>query len=54
MLRKKPSPSRSAPTHKELEVLYARRKVLDSLIHSLEQYDRFRVKTIDFRGPKSA
>ena len=54
MLRKKPSPSRSAITQRELQTLYARREAIDTLIHSLQKYDRFRVKTIDLRKPKSA
>jgi len=54
MLRKKPSPSRSASPEKELKILYERRRAVDSLIRSLEQYDRFRVKTIDFQKEKSA
>jgi len=37
----------SSPTHdrtyrKELEYLYARRTAIDTLIESLEEYDRFR------------
>ena len=54
MLRKKPSPGRLANTQKELQFLYARREAIDSLIQSLQQYDRFRVRTIDIRKPKSA
>ena len=30
---------------KKLEYLYARRSTLDTLIQSLEQYDRFRAKS---------
>jgi hypothetical protein len=54
MLRKTPSPGRSAHTQEELQVLYARREAIDSLIQSLQKYDRFRVRTIDLRKPKSA
>jgi hypothetical protein len=35
---------------KALEYLYARRAAIDSLIQSLEQYDRFR--TLRFSEPK--
>jgi hypothetical protein len=40
---KKPPDSAPAPVYrKELEYLYARRSAIDSLIESLEDYDRFR------------
>jgi len=35
-----PPPAR--PYRKELEYLYARRSAIDTLIQSLEEYDRFR------------
>lgn len=54
MLRKKPSPGRLAHTQRELQILYARREAIDSLIRSLQQYDRHRVKAIDLRKPQSA
>lgn len=53
MLQKKPSPGRRHPD-KELQLLYERRRAVDTLIRSLEQYDRFRAKPIDFRRQKSA
>jgi hypothetical protein len=45
MFAKKEIPA-SSPVHayrKELKYLYARRLAIDSLIESLEEYDRFRV-----------
>jgi hypothetical protein len=39
---------------RELEFLYARRYAIDSLIESLETYDRYRAKDIDGRKRKSA
>lgn len=52
MLQKKPSPE--VPARRQLELLYARRKSIDSLIQSLEQYDRFRVKVCEFPKRKTA
>ncbi len=37
-----PVPSTVSPYRKELEYLYARRLAIDTLIESLEEYDRFR------------
>ena len=36
------SPSPARTYRKELEYLYARRTAIDTLIQSLEEYDRFR------------
>ena len=49
MLAKKTRTATSAPREfrKELEYLYARRATIDSLIESLEHYDRFRAKTVE-------
>jgi hypothetical protein len=45
MSAKKETPvSSSAPAYrKELEYLYARRHAIDTLIESLQEYDRYRV-----------
>jgi hypothetical protein len=47
MFAKKTRIAASAPKEfrKELEYLYARRTTVDSLIESLEHYDRFRSRT---------
>ena len=52
MLQKKPSPEVSP--RRQLELLYARRKSIDTLIESLERYDRFRVKVSEFPKRKTA
>jgi hypothetical protein len=39
---------------KELEYLYARRSAIDSLIQSLEEYDRFRARRLEVMKRKSA
>jgi hypothetical protein len=54
MLAKKTptSPARSA--RKELEYLYARRTAINTLIQSLEQYDRFRALQFAESKRKSA
>jgi len=46
MLAKKSSyqPTSSQPFRRELKYLYARRMAIDTLIHSLEEYDRFRAR----------
>lgn len=46
MLAKKSPPTElNDPKYrKKLEYLYARRSTIDTLIHSLEQYDRFQAK----------
>jgi len=44
-----------APAHrKQLELLYARRIAIDTLMRSLTDYDRFREKTLDLRKLKTA
>ena len=50
------SPPPPARTYrKELEYLYARRSAIDTLIQSLEEYDRFRaIRTENSRQRKSA
>jgi len=42
MLAKKIPTSPSRSPRKELEYLYARRTAIDTLIQSLQEYDRFR------------
>lgn len=56
MLDKKASPVLLNPLgpRKELEFLYARRRTIDTLIQSLEQYDRFRAKSETLRKRKTA
>jgi hypothetical protein len=46
------SPTRS--NRKELDYLYARRSAIDSLIQSLEEYDRFRAPQFEEQKRKSA
>ena len=46
------SPSREH--RKQLQYLYARRTAIDTLIQSLEEYDRFRALRIAGRKRKSA
>jgi hypothetical protein len=53
MIVKKTSPA-SSPANKQLEFLYARRLAIDSLIESLEKYDRLRVKLEEIRPRKTA
>jgi hypothetical protein len=45
--KKLPASSPVPAYRKELEYLYARRSAIDSLIESLEDYDRFRVIRMD-------
>jgi hypothetical protein len=45
---------RSKAEQTELEKLYARRSVIDALIESLEEYDRYRVKRLYDRKLKTA
>ena len=53
--KKAPSSSSSnRGNHKELEYLYARKSVIDALIQSLEDYDRFRAKVSTYRKLKTA
>ena len=54
MLQKKPSPDLLVPERKKLESLYAYRRALDTLIHSLEQYYKFRVRSVESRKAKTA
>ena len=56
MFAKKPqlTATSSRGYQKELEQLYARRSAINSLIQSLEEYDRFRVRRIDERKRKTA
>ena len=57
MTVKKASPGLSVtpqPPKKELQFLYARRTAIDTLIQSLEQYDRFRAKAEEIRKLKTA
>jgi hypothetical protein len=42
------------PPHKQLELLYARRLAIDSLIESLVTYDRVRAKAVEILKQKSA
>jgi hypothetical protein len=56
MFVKKPLPSISPGRvyRKELEYLHARRSAIDILIQSLEEYDRFRAKRMEYRKRKTA
>ena len=51
MQREKASPPLASRSRKTLEALYEHRQAINALIHSLEQYDRLRAKTIPL--PKS-
>ena len=44
MLQKKPDVTEIPDARKRLADLYARRSTIDTLIRSLEEYDRFRPK----------
>lgn len=52
MLQKKSSPD--VTPRRQLELLYARRKSIDTLIQSLERYDRARIKVSEFPRRKTA
>ena len=57
MIVRKASPGVSftaQPPKNELQFLYARRTAIDTLIQSLEQYDRFRAKAEEIRKLKTA
>jgi hypothetical protein len=57
MLVKKASPMTPIDDHnyrKKLEYLYARRSTLDTLIRTLEQYDRFQAKSLEADERKTA
>ena len=47
-----PSPTRQ--NRKELEYLYARRTAINTLIQSLEEYDRFRARRTEEQKRKTA
>jgi hypothetical protein len=44
----------TAAYERQLDYLYARRSMLDTVIASLEEYDRFPVQRIDLPALKSA
>jgi len=48
------SPSPARPNRKELQYLYARRTAIDTLIQSLEEYDRFRARRVEEPKRKTA
>ena len=53
--KKPPMTSNNDPSyHKKLEFLYARRSTLDTLIETLEQYDRFQAMSEQGRKRKTA
>jgi len=56
MIVKKASPALTPrpQNQKELQFLYARRTAIDTLIQSLEQYDRFRARSQEIGKQKSA
>ena len=62
MLAKRPdasprNPARVIPIHEhalQLEALYARRSAIETLIESLKDYDRFRVKRLAPQNQKTA
>jgi hypothetical protein len=59
MLAKNPTPNAQnvlpiRNLDKQLEDLYARRSAVDSLIQSLEDYERFRARRFDVRKRKTA
>jgi hypothetical protein len=57
MLVKKSPPITLNPMRnyqKELDYLYARRSVIDTLIQSLVEYDRHRIKRVDDRKQQMA
>ena len=52
--QKPPAPSDSKDSHrKQLELLYARRLAIDSLIQSLVAYDRTRAKWLETLNKKT-
>jgi hypothetical protein len=54
-MRKTTAPVASTqPSQKQLEILYARRVAIDSLIESLVAYDRLRVKSVETLKQKTA
>ena len=54
MIVKKASPALTPRPQKELQFLYARRTAIDTLIQSLERYDRFRARSEEIRKQKTA
>jgi hypothetical protein len=56
MIVKKSSPTLTPrpQNQKELQFLYARRTAIDTLIQSLECYDRFRARSEEIRKQKTA
>jgi hypothetical protein len=62
MLLKKTNPASPGHTKvvsiggysRRLESLYARRSAVEALIHSLEDYQRFRARRVDERQSKTA
>jgi hypothetical protein len=54
MLAKKAPTSPARPARKELEYLYARRSAIDTLIQSLEEYNRFRALRYEESKRKTA
>jgi hypothetical protein len=57
MVAKKPPAEHNRDTavyERQLDYLYARRSILDTLIASLEEYERFPAQRIDLPGLKTA
>jgi hypothetical protein len=56
MVSRKPVPDsqRDDPHQKELELLYARRSAIDTLIRSLTEYDRLRLPEVEAFEEKTA
>ena len=54
MLQKKPSPLLLGEARRKLQQLYERRRAIDELIRTLEQYDRHRVRLSEIDKRKSA
>ena len=54
MFQKKTSPDLLVPPRKKLELLYARREAIDTLIQSLERYDKFRARAMEPNRRKTA
>jgi hypothetical protein len=52
--KKTPMTSRNKPYSEQLETLYARRSTLDTLIATLEQYDRYQAQSEQGSRRKSA
>ena len=52
--KKQVGPTPVREFRKELEYLYARRTAVDSLIQSLEEYNRFRERRLELLREKSA